>query len=95
MEGTYVRRWKNDTQFSLHYSSHHTKFSFFHSLTPDRYVLNKYNNVLEYQDLHEQTHQFVRTDGAQGVSKQALSEQHNGPVLSDIHLRVSVELRWD
>jgi hypothetical protein len=65
----------------------------FYSITPDRYVLNKYNNALEYQDLHEQTHHFVRTDGAHGVSKQALSKPHKGPVLSDIHLRVGVEER--
>lgn len=73
---------------------HHIIFLFVyysHSLTPDRYVLNKYNNVLSYQDLHEQTHHFVRaTDGSMGVSKQALSKPHKGPVLSDIHLRVGV-----
>jgi hypothetical protein len=77
-----------ESPFRICLIAHNILLVHVHSLTPDRYVLNKYNNLLAYQDLHEQTHHFVRAEGAEGVSKHALLEPHKGPVLADVHLRV-------
>jgi len=57
-------------------------------ITPDRFVLDKFSTDLVYQQLHEQTHKFVRSSNLDGVEMVELGLKRRGPVLSSKELRV-------
>lgn len=64
-------------------------------ITPDRFVLDKFSTDLVYQQLHEQTHKFVRSSNLDGVEMVELGLKRRGPVLSSKELRVRAFKRID
>jgi pyruvate,water dikinase len=61
-------------------------------ITPDRYVVGKYNSKLCFQELSPQTHKFVRSSNMDGVEKIALAEPFEGSVLSPRNIKVTCHL---
>jgi pyruvate,water dikinase len=57
-------------------------------ITPDRYVVNKYNGKLVYQEISTQTYKFARSDAMEGVEKVELATPIDGSILSKKNLQV-------